>query len=72
MPEALASIDEPVMSGLAAMRERRTSFRSLSLACLVAGLVGLWAGVGTHGTSAHAAESLLGVPAAAPSSLLVD
>lgn len=71
MPDALGCIDQSVMSGLAALRERQTSLRSLSLACVVAGLVGLWAGVGNP-ASPKAAETLLGVPAAAPSSLLVD
>lgn len=72
VPDTLERIEAPVMSGLADLCERQTSLRSLSLACVVAGMVGLWAGVGAQGTSAHAAESLLGVPAAAPSSLLVD
>lgn len=72
MPEALDGIGQPVMSGLAALRERQTSLRSLSLACVVAGLVGLWAGGVTPPTSPQRVESLLGMPAAAPSSLLVD
>lgn len=71
MPDALDRIDQPVMSGLAALRERQTSLRSVSLACVVAGLVGLWAGVGASAPDRDAAEMLLGVPAAAPSSLLV-
>ena len=72
MPDALAGMEAPVMSGLSRLRERQTSLRSLSLACVIAGMVGLWAGGGTHGTSAHATESLLGVPAAAPSNLLAE
>lgn len=72
MPHALGAIDAPVLAGLARLRERQTALRSLSLACVVAGMVWLWAGGGTPTPGSRDVEALLGVPASAPSSLLVD
>ncbi|SFG11579.1 hypothetical protein SAMN05518801_107206 [Novosphingobium sp. CF614] len=72
VPGGLEGIDEAVLTGLATLRDRQASLRSVSLACVVAGLVGLWTGVGTHPGDTRSADPLLGLPAAAPSSLLVD
>ncbi|MEZ0133028.1 MULTISPECIES: hypothetical protein [Novosphingobium] len=79
VPMALGTLDGKVMAGLAAGRERWALHRSLLLACVVAGGVGLWGGLsgsaGPDGAREHAyvhEDTLLGLPAAAPSHLLVS
>jgi hypothetical protein len=70
VPPALARIDGAVIAGLGARREAGMARRSLMLAGLVALLVG---GAGALAPTASAsAEPLWGMPAAAPSHLLVD
>jgi len=70
VPSRLYAIDDTVMDGLGAYRERQFSRRGLVLATLVAGSIGLSFGIGS-GTPASA-EPMLGVPASAPSHLLAD
>lgn len=70
VPSRLYAIDDTVIDGLNAVRERQFSRRGLALATVVAGTVGLMFGAGS-GTPASA-EPILGVPAFAPSHLLVD
>lgn len=70
LPERLAALDGVVLAGLGRRRERDLARRSLALAGGVALVVGA-ASAGLPGTPAQA-EPLLGMPAAAPSHLLVD
>ena len=70
VPAALAAIDGSAVARLARRRETQTARRGLVLAGGVAVLVGL-AGTVAPSTPAHA-EPLLGLPAAAPSNLLVE
>ncbi len=70
LPAALGALEEPVMAGVAAGRERRSSQRTLMLACVVAAGVGLWGGLAGPGPAQDRDASLLALPAAAPSHLL--
>ena len=70
LPDGLAAIDGAVFAGLNVRREQQFSRRGMALAALVAGFVGLAAGIG--GGSPASAGPLLGTPAAAPSHLLAD
>ncbi|MCJ2180930.1 hypothetical protein [Novosphingobium album (ex Hu et al. 2023)] len=69
VPPELDGIDEQVFTGMAQLRERKTAVRSVALASAVALLVGVWTGNPQPGPSG---QTLLGVPATAPSSLLAD
>ncbi|MEO7247636.1 MAG: hypothetical protein ABIW31_04210 [Novosphingobium sp.] len=66
----LAALDNGVMAGLVQRRETVTTRRGMVLAGLVAVVVGSVAAVAP--ASPASAESLLGVPASAPSQLLTD
>jgi len=68
LPAGLASIDDGVMAGLGACKEREVSRRTLVLAAFVAGFVGL--ALGIDGGSPAQAEPLLAMPSNAPSHLL--
>jgi len=70
VPAGLAAIDGGALAGLARHRETQAARGGLLLAGGVAVLVGL-AGAVAPSTPAYA-EPLLGLPAAAPSNLLVD
>ncbi|MFT4053706.1 MAG: hypothetical protein QM681_04300 [Novosphingobium sp.] len=70
MPAGLSAIDDGVMAGLASGRERLAARRTLMLACIVAGGVGLWGGLVGPAPVQADDGSLLAVPAAAPSHLL--
>lgn len=74
VPTALAGLDGAVLAGLDARREARLARRSLALAGGVALLVG---GAGALAPASRASaeplpQLLSGMPAAAPSHLLVD
>lgn len=69
-PDRLTGLDEAVLAGLGRRRERDLARRSLALAGGVALVVGA-ASAGLPAAPAQA-EPLLGMPAAAPSHLLVD
>lgn len=79
LPAALGGLDGKVMIGLEAGRERRAGRKSLLLAFVVAGGVGLWGGLsggsmpgaGREPAYPHE-EALLGLPAEAPSHLLAS
>ena len=67
---ALADVEAPVMAGLARVREARLARQSLALAGCVAAFVGSVTTLVPTGPAV--AEPLLGIPANAPSQLLVD
>jgi hypothetical protein len=69
-PPALGELEPAVFTGLARHRERQVSRRALALAGGVAVLVGM--GGALAPVDRASAEPLLGLPAAAPSQLLVD
>lgn len=69
-PDAVALLDEAVLSGMAMRHERQIGRRVLAVAGGVAVLVGF--GGATIPAGQGSAEPLLGIPAAAPSHLLVD
>lgn len=70
VPDALAGLDGAVLAGVAGVRERQLARRTVALAGCVAVLVGLAGAVAP--AERASAEPLLGMPAAAPSNLLVD
>jgi hypothetical protein len=76
LPASLGALDDAVMSGLVAGRERLAGRRALGLACCVAAVVGLWGGLwgGLSGAGPEHGHDdlLLGLPAAAPSHLLAS
>jgi hypothetical protein len=76
LPASLGTIDDAVLSGLAAGRDRLVGRRGLALACGVAAVVGLGGGLALPASAFqrdHAdTETLFGLPAAAPSHLLAS
>ena len=72
VPAGLGAIEGPVMDGLFAARERLVARRGIVLACAVAGVIGLWGGLALPGAPSVHEDPLLGLPAAAPSHLLVS
>ena len=69
-PAGLTALDDAVMQGLAARRDRLQARRGMTMAVGIAALAGM---VGSVAPSAPAqAEPLFGVPSGAPSHLLVD
>ncbi len=70
LPAGLEAIDATVLGGLQSRRDRQFSHRGMALAAILAGFIGLSAGIGNP--SPAVAEPLLGTPLAAPSHLLAD
>jgi hypothetical protein len=68
-PDALAGIEAPVLAGLSMRQEQAMSRRGLVLAGAIAMVIGTFASV--FPASEARAVSVFGVPAAAPSNLLV-
>ncbi|CDO35222.1 hypothetical protein [Novosphingobium sp. KN65.2] len=72
VPARLGALENSVMAGLKTARERLVARRGIALACAVAGLIGLWGGLAMPGAPTGHEDPLLGLPAAAPSHLLVS
>lgn len=70
LPAGLDSLDAAILGGIGPRRERHMARRTLALAGIVGVLVGTAGAVAAPGPAM--AEPIFGVPASAPSSLLLD
>lgn len=70
LPAGIDGLDAAVLGGIASRRERQMVRRTLGLAGVVGVMVGSAAAVAAPGQASG--EPIFGVPAAAPSNLLLD
>ncbi|PKB19046.1 hypothetical protein B0I00_1273 [Novosphingobium kunmingense] len=70
LPASLDGLDAAVLGGIGPRRERQIARRTLALAGAIGVLVGTAGAIAAPGPAM--AEPIFGVPAAAPSSLLLD